>query len=80
MLAGTDTAGEVLARYPGEAGEQLVELTREAFTAGLRWTLRFDAALAFAGLVLSALYVGGRLRRGGNATTTGAPTVGGDPG
>jgi EmrB/QacA subfamily drug resistance transporter len=63
VLAGTGSATEVLARFPGQVGEELVEIVRDAFTTGFRWAFRLDAALAFAGLVVAVLFVGGRLGR-----------------
>ena len=61
VLAGTDSAAQVLARHGGEIPGGLVELVREAFAAGLSWSFRFVALLALGGLVVSVLRVGGRL-------------------
>jgi MFS family permease len=63
VLAGTGSAAEVLTRFPGQVGDELVEIVRDAFTTGFRWAFRLDAALALAGLVVAVLFVGGRLRR-----------------
>jgi EmrB/QacA subfamily drug resistance transporter len=64
-LAGTDSAGRILARFPGEVADRLLELVREAFAAGMQWAFRLVAALALCGLVVSVLFVGGSvLRRG----------------
>ena len=60
-LAGTDSAGALLARFPGETGDRLVELVRDAFAAGMQWAFRLVAALALAGLLVSVLFVGGSL-------------------
>jgi EmrB/QacA subfamily drug resistance transporter len=63
VLAGTESAAEVLARQGSRAAERLVETVREAFVAGLNWSFRLVALLALAGLVVSVLYVGGSLLR-----------------
>jgi hypothetical protein len=60
-LAGTESSQEILAQYPGEVGERLVEYVREAFAAGLEWALRMDGALAFGGFLVALFFVGGRL-------------------
>ena len=62
VLAGTDSAAAVVAKYPGAVGAELVEIVREAFTTGFRWAFRLDAALAFVGLCVAVVFVGGRLR------------------
>jgi EmrB/QacA subfamily drug resistance transporter len=73
-LAGTDSAARVLAHHGGAAADRLVEIVREAFAAGLTWSFRLVAVLAFAGLVVSILYVGGPLlRRGERAEPATAP-------
>jgi EmrB/QacA subfamily drug resistance transporter len=60
VLAGTESGAAVLARHGGEIPGGLVELVREAFVAGLSWSFRLVALLALGGLVVSALFVGGR--------------------
>jgi MFS family permease len=60
VLAGTDSAAEVLARYGGQIPGGLIELVREAFVAGLTWSFRLVALLALCGLVVSVLFVGNR--------------------
>jgi EmrB/QacA subfamily drug resistance transporter len=60
-LAGTESAGDVLARQAGSAAERLLETVREAFAAGLTWSFRLVAALALGGLIVSLLFVGGSL-------------------
>lgn len=60
VLAGTDTAAEIVGRYTGETADALVELVREAFASGFNWALRFDAALAFVGLVVAVSLVKAR--------------------
>ncbi len=69
VLAGTDSAAQVLARHGGEVAGGLVQLVREAFVSGLVWSFRLVAVLAFAGLLVSVLFVGGSLlgRRGADA-------------
>jgi EmrB/QacA subfamily drug resistance transporter len=63
VLAGTDSAGTVLVHHPGEVGEQLVHVVRDAFSAGIRWAFRLDAALALAGFIVAVTLVGGAVRR-----------------
>jgi hypothetical protein len=59
VLAGTESAAEVLAARGGAAAERIVETVRDAFAAGLGWSFRVVALLALAGLAVSLLYVGG---------------------
>jgi hypothetical protein len=61
VLAGTDSAQTVLANYAGQLGDQLVEIVHDAFAMGLRWAFLLDGVLAVAGVVVSALFVGGTL-------------------
>jgi EmrB/QacA subfamily drug resistance transporter len=60
-LAGTDSASTLLARFPAETADRLLELVRGAFAAGMQWGFRLVALLALAGLVVSVLFVGGSL-------------------
>jgi hypothetical protein len=60
VLAGTESSAQVLARHGGDVAGGLVELVREAFASGLAWSFRLVAVLAFAGLLVSVLFVGGR--------------------
>ena len=62
-LAGTESAGEILARFSERTAERLIELVRDAFAAGIQWSFRLVAALALCGLVVSVLFVGGSLLR-----------------
>ncbi len=64
-LAGTESAGEILARFSERTAERLIELVRDAFAAGMQWSFRLVAALALCGLVVSVLFVGGSLLRRG---------------
>jgi EmrB/QacA subfamily drug resistance transporter len=63
VLAGTESAAELIARRSGAVADRLVETVREAFVAGMTWSFRLVALLALAGLVVSVLYVGGPLLR-----------------
>jgi predicted MFS family arabinose efflux permease len=74
VLAGTDSAAEVIRRVGGEAAKRLTELVHEAFASGLMWSFRLVAALALCGLVVSVLFVGGPLRR--SAPAEPAPETG----
>jgi EmrB/QacA subfamily drug resistance transporter len=67
LLAGTDSAAEVLARFGGKIPGGLIELVRESFVAGLTWSFRLVGALALCGLVVSILFVGGRRTASGDA-------------
>src|SRR4051794_6125939 len=65
VLAGTAPAG----RLP----QQVVDLVRDAFAAGMQWSFRVVAVLALGGLLVSVFFVGGSLlrRRGEVATAEG---------
>jgi EmrB/QacA subfamily drug resistance transporter len=67
VLAGTESAAEVLARYGGKIPGGVIELVRESFVAGLTWSFRLVALLALCGLVVSILFVGGRRAASGDA-------------
>jgi EmrB/QacA subfamily drug resistance transporter len=72
-LAGTESATSLLARFPAETADRLVELVREAFAAGMQWGFRLVAVLALAGLLVSVFFVGGSLvgaRRGAEPEPT----------
>jgi EmrB/QacA subfamily drug resistance transporter len=79
VLAGTDSAQQVLQTYAGSLGEQLVEYVRDAFAMGLRWAFLLDGALALVGAVVGALFVGGsvfrRRRAKRDASATAAATT-----
>jgi EmrB/QacA subfamily drug resistance transporter len=61
ILAGTDSAQEVLAQFP-DRREEITELVRDAFVEAMNVAFRLDAALAFVGVVVTVGFVGGRLR------------------
>jgi predicted MFS family arabinose efflux permease len=61
VLAGTDSAAQVIERLGGSAADRLLELVREAFVSGLTWSFRLVALLALAGLLVSIFFVGGSL-------------------
>jgi EmrB/QacA subfamily drug resistance transporter len=73
-LAGTDSATSLVARFPAETADRLVELVREAFAAGMQWGFRLVALLALAGLVVSVLFVGGSLIGARRAAAEPEPT------
>src|SRR5919108_2473310 len=60
-LAGTDPATAILARFPPDVADRILELVREAFAAGMQWGFRLVAALALAALLVSVFFVGGSL-------------------
>jgi MFS family permease len=62
ILAGTDSAQEVVASFPAKVADQLVDLAGDAFVAGMQWAFRVDVAIAFGGFLVALLFVGGSLR------------------
>jgi EmrB/QacA subfamily drug resistance transporter len=62
ILAGTASGKHVLQEFP-QVGHQLVRIVREAFVTGFDWAFRVDGALAIVGVLIAALFVGGRLRK-----------------
>ncbi len=69
ILAGTASGKHVLQEFP-QVGHELVRLVREAFVTGFNWAFRVDAALALVGVLIAALFVGGRLSRAGSGRQT----------
>jgi EmrB/QacA subfamily drug resistance transporter len=61
ILAGTESALQASAQFPGRH-EQITDLVRDAFVEGMTTAFRVDAALALAGVVVTVVFVGGRLR------------------
>jgi hypothetical protein len=61
-LAGTESAGQILARFSASAADRLLELVREAFVAGMQWAFRLVAGLAVIGVAVSLLKVAGAPR------------------
>jgi len=61
VLAGTDSAAQVIERAGASAGDRLLDLVREAFVGGLTWSFRLVALLALGGLLVSLFFVGGSL-------------------
>ena len=61
VLAGTDSAAQVIERVGGKAADRLLDLVREAFVAGLTWSFRVVALLALGGVLVSLFFVGGSL-------------------
>jgi MFS family permease len=60
ILAGTDPAQQVLARFPGRAAT-ITDLVDDAFVHGIQWAFRVDAVIALVGVVITILFVGGRV-------------------
>lgn len=72
ILAGTQSGRQALHDYPG-VGSELVRFVRAAFVHGFDWALRVDSALAFVGVAVALLFVGGAYRvsrRRGSARRT----------
>jgi TRAP-type uncharacterized transport system fused permease subunit len=65
ILAGTDSAKDVLERYP-DASAMLLHDVRDAFVDGFQNAFRLDTALACVGVVIAVVLIGRspRLRRG----------------
>ncbi len=61
VLAGGESARELTDAFP-QLAQQLEQLARDAFTAGVHTALRVDAGLALAGFLVVLFFVGGRLR------------------
>jgi predicted MFS family arabinose efflux permease len=61
VLAGTDSAHSLLAQFP-TAATHIESLAGAAFVAGMHAGFRLVLAMALLGLILAALFVGGRLR------------------
>ena len=62
VLAGTDSARDLLAQFPGAAAH-IQTLAGDAFVAGVQAGFRLVTVLAVLGLVVAFLFVGGPLRR-----------------
>jgi EmrB/QacA subfamily drug resistance transporter len=62
VLAGTDTSAGLLQQFPTQAN-QLIEIVRDAFVTGMRWTFAFDAALTLIGLAIAVFAVAGPASR-----------------
>jgi hypothetical protein len=60
VLAGTESAQQVVAALPAEA-EQVLALVRDSFAAGMQWGFRLVALLALVGLVVTILFVAGSI-------------------
>ncbi len=63
ILAGTKSGLQVQNQFPDVAAE-LERFVREAFVTGFDWAFRADSILAFVGVIVAAVFVGDRLRRG----------------
>ncbi len=61
LLAGTDAATRALAKIAPAKQAEIEQIVRDSFVAGIQVGLRVVAAVAVLGLIVSVLYVGGRL-------------------
>jgi hypothetical protein len=61
ILAGTNSGAHVVATLPARAADAVLAVVRHAFAAGMQWAFRIVALLAFIGLVVTVLRVGGSL-------------------
>jgi EmrB/QacA subfamily drug resistance transporter len=62
LLVDSASAQQALAALPPAVASQLVTLVSDAFLAGIRVGLQVNAALAVVGVIISALYIGQKLR------------------
>src|SRR5262249_42488263 len=69
VLAGTDSAQRVIEQFPAQAG-QITQLVRDAFIDGVTTAYRVNAAIAAVGVVVTIVFVGGRLHLRRSATIT----------
>jgi len=60
-LAGTDTGIQVLHQFPGAAGQKLLAIVGDTFVSGVQASFYVIGGIAIAGLVISVLFVGGRI-------------------
>ena len=74
LLAGTESAQQVLAGFAPETARRLLDAAGAAFADGVRTGLRLDAALALVAVAIAALLVGGR-RPAGTTERDGARSV-----
>jgi hypothetical protein len=61
VLAGTDSAKQVVTHLAAAPADRIVEVVRQAFAAGMEWAFRFVAVLAVFGFLVTVLFVGGAL-------------------
>ncbi len=61
ILAGTESAQQVVATFPAKVADELVALAGDAFVAGMQWAFRIDVLLAFGGFLVALLFIGGPL-------------------
>jgi hypothetical protein len=64
MLAGTESARQILAQFDGSIAQELIDLTGEAFAVGVRNGLRIDAFIVGVGVVLGAIVLFSGRREG----------------
>jgi EmrB/QacA subfamily drug resistance transporter len=65
VLAGTDPGQEGFNQVSGEvAAERVLSIVRDSFVVGIQTSFRVVAAIALVGLVITLLFVGGRLGKG----------------
>ncbi|MBK5116098.1 MAG: MFS transporter [Thermoleophilia bacterium] len=62
LLAGTDAASRALAQIAPTKQAEIEQIVRDSFVAGVQVGFRVVAGVALLGLIVSVLYVGGRLR------------------
>jgi hypothetical protein len=76
VLAGTESAADVLARLGAGAADRVTEVVREAFMSGMTWSFRLVSVLALCGVAVCVLFVGNRERAATEPAATTADPAG----
>jgi EmrB/QacA subfamily drug resistance transporter len=76
LLAGTDQATAALARIAPAKQAEIEQIVADSFVAGIQVGFRVVAVIALVGLVVSVVYVGGRIGRSGDGEADDKPPVG----
>jgi hypothetical protein len=68
LLAGTESAQQVLQQFGPDVAGRITALVRDAFVAGFQNGFRLDAALGLLALIVAVLYIRGAPRGTAPAT------------
>ena len=63
VLTGSESAAQVIADLSTRAADQVIDIVRESFVAGMQWGFRLVALMAVGGVIVSLLFVAGPLVR-----------------
>ncbi len=66
LLAGTDAATSALAELSSRTQQEIEQIVRDSFVAGLQTSFKVVAAIAVIGFVISVVFVGGRVGADGD--------------